>query len=39
MGITECTTLAFEKECDDMVGVVGGNKGLEHDEDFIILAS
>jgi len=24
MGVTECTTLAFEEECDDLVGVVGG---------------
>jgi len=24
MGATECTTLALEEECDDMVGVAGG---------------
>jgi len=24
MGVIECTTLAFEKECDDLVGIVGG---------------
>jgi len=24
MGVVECTTLALEEECDDMVGGVGG---------------
>jgi len=24
MGGIECTALAFEKECDDLVGAVGG---------------
>jgi hypothetical protein len=24
MGVTECTTLALEEECDDLVGAVGG---------------
>jgi len=23
MGVAECTTLALEEECDDLVGVVG----------------
>ncbi len=25
MGAIECTTLALEEECDDLVGVVGGS--------------
>jgi len=25
MGVAECTVLALEEECDDMVGVAGGN--------------
>jgi len=24
MGAIECTTLAFEEECDDLVGAAGG---------------
>jgi len=24
MGAAECTTLALEEECDDLVGVAGG---------------
>jgi len=24
MGATECTALALEKECDDLIGVTGG---------------
>jgi len=24
MGAAECTTLALEEECDDLVGVTGG---------------
>jgi len=24
MGAAECTTLALEKECDDLVGITGG---------------
>jgi len=24
MGVAECTTLAFEEECDDLVGAIGG---------------
>jgi len=24
MGVVECTTLALEEECDDLVGAVGG---------------
>jgi len=24
MGVVECTTLALEKECDDLVDAVGG---------------
>jgi len=24
MGAVECTTLAFEEECDDLVGASGG---------------
>jgi len=23
MGVAECTTLVFEKKCDDLVGVAG----------------
>jgi len=25
MGATECTALALEEECDDLVGVAGGS--------------
>jgi len=25
MGTTECTTLALEEECDDLVGAAGGS--------------
>jgi hypothetical protein len=25
MGVTECTTLALEEECDDLIGIVGGS--------------
>jgi len=25
MGATECTTLALEEECDDLVGAAGGS--------------
>jgi len=24
MGVAECTTLALEEECDDLVGAIGG---------------
>jgi len=24
MGVTECTALALEKKCDDLVGITGG---------------
>jgi len=24
MGVTDCTTLALEEECDDLVGATGG---------------
>jgi len=24
MGVTECTALALEEECDDLINVVGG---------------
>jgi len=24
MGVAECTVLALEEECDDLVGVIGG---------------
>jgi hypothetical protein len=39
MGATECTALAFEEECDDMVGAAGESGGLERDEGLIVLAS
>jgi hypothetical protein len=39
MGADECTALALEKECDDLVSASGGSLGLEHDGGFIILAS
>jgi hypothetical protein len=38
MGVAECTALAFEEECDDLVRAVIGGLGLEHDGGFIILA-
>jgi len=25
MGVTECTALTLEEECDDMVGIAGGS--------------
>jgi len=25
MGVAECTALALEKECDDLVGITGGD--------------
>jgi hypothetical protein len=28
MGAVECIVLALQKECDDLVGVVGGGLGL-----------
>jgi len=39
MDIAECTVLALEEECDDLVGAASGGLGLECDEGFIILAS
>jgi hypothetical protein len=39
MGAAKCTALALEKKCDDLVGIVGGGQGLEHDGGLIILAS
>jgi hypothetical protein len=38
MGEVECTILTLEKECDDMVGAIGGGLGLERDGGFIVLA-
>jgi hypothetical protein len=28
MGVTKCTVLTFEKECDDLVGAIGGGEAL-----------
>ncbi len=39
MGKVECTTLALEEECDDLVGVTGEGWGLERDGGLIVLAS
>jgi hypothetical protein len=39
MDAVECTTLAFEEECDDLVGVASGGRGLERDGGLIVLAS
>jgi hypothetical protein len=39
MGAVECTALALEEECDDLVGIVGGGWGLECDGSLIVLAS
>jgi hypothetical protein len=39
MGAVECTALALEKECDDVVGVAGGSYGLEHDGALMVLTS
>jgi len=36
MGVAKCTTLAFEKECDDLVGATGGGGGLERDGGLIV---
>jgi hypothetical protein len=35
----ECTTLALEEKCDDLVSTIGGDRGLEHDGGLIVLAS
>jgi hypothetical protein len=35
MGVTECTALALEEECDDLVSAAGGSYGLEHDGGLI----
>jgi hypothetical protein len=37
MGLVECIALAFEEECDDLVGTIGGGWSLECDGSFIIL--
>jgi hypothetical protein len=39
MGEVECTALALEEECDDLVGVVGGGYDLERDGGLMVLAS
>jgi hypothetical protein len=39
MGATECTTLALEEKCDDLIGAVSGSLCLECDGGLIILAS
>jgi hypothetical protein len=39
MGVTECTALALKEECDDLIGAVGGGRGLERDGGLIELAS
>jgi hypothetical protein len=39
MGVTKCTTSAFEQKCDDLVDGVGGGLGLELDGGLIVLAS
>jgi hypothetical protein len=39
MGVIKCIALALEKECDDLVGAVGGGSGLECDGGLIVLAS
>jgi len=39
MDAAECTALALEEKCDDLVGATSGSLGLECDEGFIVLAS
>jgi len=39
MGVTECTVLALEEECDDLVGTTSGGSGLEREGGLILLAS
>jgi hypothetical protein len=39
MGGAECTTLALEEECDDLIGVTSGGCGFELDGSFIVLTS
>jgi len=39
MGVAKCTTLALEKECDDLVGIIGGGGGFKHDGGLIVMAS
>jgi len=39
MGAAECTALALEVECDDLVGTTGGGWGFERDGGLIVLAS
>jgi hypothetical protein len=36
MGVVECTALALEEECDDLVGEAGGGWGLECDGGLIV---
>jgi hypothetical protein len=36
MGGAECTALALEKECDDLVSTASGGRGLKHDGGLIV---
>jgi hypothetical protein len=39
MGVVECTALALEEECDDLVAAVGGGSSLECDGGLIVCMS
>ncbi len=39
MGVAECTVLALEEECDDLVGTISGGLSLERDGGLIVMAS
>jgi hypothetical protein len=39
MGGAKCTTLALEKECDDLVVATSGSCNLKRDGGLIVLAS
>jgi hypothetical protein len=39
MGAAECTALAFEEKCEDLVGAASGGYGIERDGGLIVLAS
>jgi hypothetical protein len=39
MGATECTVLALEEECDDLVSAVGASSSFERDGGLIVFTS
>jgi hypothetical protein len=39
MGVIECTSLALEEKCVDLVDTASGGEGLERDQGLIVLTS